>query len=116
MLYNMKKESNSILEQQSTSLNVPELKKLSHRCKSLFSNPLRKKYRKFVMRYNNNVRTKWKKERDENILSSLTALDVNQCEKDLYPNICNLLKVFVMLPVSEATAESSFSDLRPFKT
>ena len=51
-------------------------------------------------------KAKWKKEKDENILSLLTALDViNQCEKNLYPNICYLLKVFITLPVSIATAE-----------
>ena len=57
-------------------------------------------------------KAKWKKEKDENILSLLTALDViNQCEKNLYPSICNLLKVFVTLSISVAMAERSFSAL-----
>ena len=42
---------------------------------------------------------KLKKEKDNIILSLLTALDViNQCEKNMYPNINGLLKVFIMLP------------------
>ena len=56
---------------------------------------------------------KWKKEKGENILSSLTALDeINQCERNMHPNINDLLKVFVTLLVSLDMAERSFSALR----
>jgi len=38
------------------------------------------------------------------------------CNKDIYPNIKLLLKIFVKLPVSTATPERSFSSLKRLKT
>ena len=59
---------------------------------------------------------KWKKDKDETILSLLIALDViNQCEKNMYPNIDDFLKVFVMLSVSLVRVERAFSALRRLK-
>jgi len=38
------------------------------------------------------------------------------CDKEIYPNIKLLLKIFVTLPVSTATPERSFSSLKRLKT
>lgn len=38
------------------------------------------------------------------------------CNKEIYPNIYLLLKIFVTLPVSTATPERSFSSLKRLKT
>jgi hypothetical protein len=38
------------------------------------------------------------------------------CDKEIYPNIKLLLKIFVTLPVSIATPEKSFSSLKRLKT
>lgn len=38
------------------------------------------------------------------------------CDKEIYPNIKLLLKIFITLPVSTATPERSFSSLKRLKT
>lgn len=38
------------------------------------------------------------------------------CDKTLYPNLYQLLKILAILPVSTASAERSFSTLRRLKT
>ncbi|XP_022174617.1 52 kDa repressor of the inhibitor of the protein kinase-like [Myzus persicae] len=38
------------------------------------------------------------------------------CDKEIYPNIKLLLKIFVTLPVSTATPERRFSSLKRLKT
>lgn len=48
------------------------------------------------------------------LLSGLHALDI--CDKEFYPNIHMLLKIFCTLPVSTATPERSFSSLKRIKS
>lgn len=46
-----------------------------------------------------------------------TTMDaLASCEKNIFPNIYELLKILAILPVSIATAERSFSTLRRLKT
>jgi hypothetical protein len=46
-----------------------------------------------------------------------TAIDaLGQCDKNFYPNICLLPKVFGNLPIRTGTSERSFSTLRWIKT
>lgn len=48
------------------------------------------------------------------LFSGLHALDI--CNKEFYPNIHMLLKIFCTLPVSTATPERSFSSLKRIKS
>lgn len=48
------------------------------------------------------------------LISGLHALDV--CDKEIYPNIHKLLKIFCTLPVSTATPERCFSSLKRIKS
>lgn len=47
-------------------------------------------------------------------MSGLHALDI--CDKEFYPNIHMLFKIFCTLPVSTATPERTFSTFRRIKT
>jgi hAT family C-terminal dimerisation region len=41
---------------------------------------------------------------------------ISLCDKEIYPNIYNLLKIFATLPVTTCVSERSFSSLRLLKT
>ncbi|XP_044751693.1 52 kDa repressor of the inhibitor of the protein kinase-like [Coccinella septempunctata] len=58
---------------------------------------------------------KWKQERPE-VLPKTAISSLENCDKDLFPNIYILLKILAVLPVSVATVERTFSSLRRLKT
>jgi hypothetical protein len=58
-----------------------------------------------------------KRERDALSFIPTTAIEsFTKCDAMFYPIISNLLQILCTLPVSVATAESSFSTLRRLKT
>lgn len=57
---------------------------------------------------------KWS--RDPNVGSRSASEFLTNCDEDLFPTIHGLLKIFVTLPISNASAERSFSTLRRLKT
>ncbi|KYN15041.1 52 kDa repressor of the inhibitor of the protein kinase [Trachymyrmex cornetzi] len=60
---------------------------------------------------------KWKREiKNKSPIPESVVHLLENCDKDLYPNINIFLKILVTLPVSVATAERSFSTLRRVKS
>lgn len=60
---------------------------------------------------------KWKREIESGNRIPENVTDViENCDKDLYPNIKSFLSILATLPVSIATAERSFSTLRRLKS
>ncbi|GBN81036.1 repressor of the inhibitor of the protein kinase, partial [Araneus ventricosus] len=58
---------------------------------------------------------KWSQEKSEN-LPKIAISSLEKCDKTFFPNIYILLKLLAVLPVSVATVERSFSNLRRLKT
>ncbi|XP_050435383.1 52 kDa repressor of the inhibitor of the protein kinase-like [Adelges cooleyi] len=58
---------------------------------------------------------KWKNI-EENLRPATAIEALRACDRLMYPNIFELLKILAIIPVSTATAERSFSTLRRLKT
>lgn len=56
------------------------------------------------------------KDADESKRPAIAIDALNACDKEFYPNVHRMLKLFATLPVSTATPERSFSALRRLKT
>ena len=58
----------------------------------------------------------WQKNNRDKMLPSSALHAMESCSKEVYPLIHNLLQILATLPVSNASAERSFSTLRRLKT
>lgn len=93
-----------------TSQEISQLLQLSEFYKTDFQDKnegvLTAELRLWYIKFSNN---------GSDVQSSAIGL-LNDCNKDIYPNIYIALKIFATLPVSTATPERSFSTLRRLKT
>ena len=59
----------------------------------------------------------WKKKWSRQLIIPSTAIEaLEKCDKDVYPVIYKLLQILATLPISNATAERTFSTLRRLKS
>ena len=59
----------------------------------------------------------WKKKWGRQLTDPSTAIEaIENCDKDVYPVIYKLLQILATLPISNATAERTFSTFRRLKS
>lgn len=59
----------------------------------------------------------WQKRLTNMIEKPKTAMDhLKNCPKDLFPNVFTLLKIYIVIPVTTADVERSFSKMKQLKT
>jgi hypothetical protein len=58
---------------------------------------------------------RYSNETTSRIPSQTLLTSLGQCDKNFYPNIFTLLKIFATLPITTSTSERSFSTLRRIK-
>ncbi|KAJ8967093.1 hypothetical protein NQ314_003105 [Rhamnusium bicolor] len=59
---------------------------------------------------------KWKSYKNKNDIAKYAIDALNECDKNLRPNIYTLLHLLTILPVSTASVERTFSSMKRLKT
>ena len=119
-----KRFSSDVLDLYNISIFFPDSKNFKNNNSEIISDIAAKYYKIFKTsesQFNLMIKSelelwKLKWERQPNIGPIDGMFLLKNCDKDIYPAIHFLLKMFVTLPISNASAERSFSSLKRLKT